>query len=1122
MVKKVRKRDGSVVFFQEDKIEDAIWKAVKAVGGKDREKVRALTNLIIEKLAEKSGEHGIPDVEEVQNLTEKILIEEGHAKVAKAFILYRKSHEELRNVKGLFDTIEVVDDYIGLNDWMVKENSNMGYSLQGLNNYITTKIIANYWMRRVYPEAIRLAHESQDIHIHDLDSLGAYCVGWDLKDLLTVGFKGVKGKVESKPPKHLRTALGQMVNFFYTLQGETAGAQAFSNFDTLLAPFVKYDNLNYKQVKQSMQEFVFNLAVPTRVGFQTPFTNITMDLDIPSYMANEHVIIGGQPQIETYKDFEKEMGMINKAFAEVMIEGDATGQVFTFPIPTYNITKDFDFDKPEYELIWEMTAKYGIPYFSNFVNSDMKPEDSRSMCCRLRIDNTQLKKRGGGLFGANPQTGSIGVVTVNMARLGFVSINEDDFISRLSNLMELAKESLEIKRKAVENFTKIGLYPYSKFYLRQVNQRFGEYWKNHFATIGLLGMNEAIVNFMPGENITTEKGRTFSLRILDFMRDKLSEYQEETGNIYNLEATPGEGTTYRFARSDKKRFGKAIVANEEAYQKGAAPYYTNSSQLPVGFTEDVFEALDLQDELQCKYTGGCVEKGNKVLTNKGLMKIENIVRDFERLKPLKVLSYNNIEGVSEWDEVSDAMKIDVKKHDKIRVLGEGNLDIVTSDWHPFFVMEKIEIKNFCPICEKRVNGVRGFAGHLKFSKECRDEYNNLNKYRVVEKRADELKKGDYILQNSFNLYTNKKTKLDSDLMWLIGFFIGDGCISKFRDNRGGNNIEKHSVRFFSSNIKVLDKVALILNERFGAEVSVIKNDKRSVVLREVGSSRKKVLDFFFKIGFVAGKKVYNVSVPEFVKSNLSESNVFGFLSGLMDSDGHIGKRDGDLEYSTVSSNLADDLLEIFSIAGINISKYSKISCRENEKMAYRLRIPQYYLTSIRNKLSANVNLLNIKNVVSERAKRHLPVVRVKECNKVNVEDNMFYDLTVKNNHNYLAGKDCLVFVHNTVFHTFVGEKMTIDSVKRMVKKISNNYHLPYFTISPTFSICPIHGYLSGEHEYCPKCDAEIAAAENSPSVAEDVIEAEEKERKISQAEGLDIKIDSKLNFRGDGDGTNKM
>jgi ribonucleoside-triphosphate reductase len=603
---KIRKRDGSVVFFQADKIEGAIWKAVRAVGGEDREKAKQISDQVVEKLGRINGEHGIADVEDVQDLIEKVLIEEGHAKVGKAFILYRKSHEELRDVKGLFDTIEAVEDYIGLNDWMVKENSNMGYSLQGLNEYIKRKIISNYWMRRIYPEAIRKAHEAGDIHIHDLDTLGPYCVGWDLKDLLVVGFKGVKGKVQSKPAKHLRTALGQAVNFFYTLQGEAAGAQAFSNFDTLLAPFIRYDKLNYKEVKQAMQEFVFNMAVPTRVGFQTPFTNVTMDLEIPNYMVDEHVVIGGELQMEKYGDFQEEMNMFNKAFAECMIEGDATGQVFTFPIPTYNITKDFNYDRPEHELIWEMTAKYGIPYFSNFVNSDMKPEDARSMCCRLRIDNTELQKRGGGLFGANPLTGSIGVVTVNVARLGYVSTNEDDFMARLDKLMELSKESLEVKRKAVEQFTVMGLYPYSRFYLRAVHERFGEYWKNHFGTIGLLGMNEAVKNFMPGEDITTEKGRAFALKVLDFMRERLTGYQEETGSIYNLEATPGEGTTYRFARMDKKRFGRIVVANEEAVQKGAKPYYTNSSQLPVDFTDDVFEALDSQDELQCKYTGGTV------------------------------------------------------------------------------------------------------------------------------------------------------------------------------------------------------------------------------------------------------------------------------------------------------------------------------------------------------------------------------------------------------------------------------------------------------------------------------------------------------------------------------------
>jgi anaerobic ribonucleoside-triphosphate reductase len=607
MVTKIRKRDGSVVPFQKEKIAEAIWKAAKAVGGTNRTRADELSNILVEKLTEKYGERSIPEVEDVQDLVEKTLIEEGHAKVAKAYILYRKSHEDLRNIKGLFDTIEVVDDYIGLNDWMIKENSNMGFSLQGLNNYISTKIISNYWTRRIYPEAIRNAHENGDLHIHDLGTLGAYCVGWDLKDLLLTGFRGVPGKVACNPPKHLRTALGQITNFFYTLQGETAGAQAFSNFDTLLAPFIRYDELSYKQVKQIMQEFLFGMAVPTRVGFQTPFTNITMDLKVPEYMKDEPVIIGGKPQKETYKEFQKEIEIINKAFAECMIKGDAESRVFTFPIPTYNITKDFEWNNPEYDILWEMTAKYGIPYFSNFINSDMKPEDARSMCCRLRLDQKELRKRGGGLFGANPQTGSIGVVTINMPRIGFTAIDEKDFFKKLESLMELSKESLEIKRKELENFTERGLYPYSKFYLRQVKQRFNQYWKNHFATIGLIGMNEAIMNFMPGENIATPGGKEFAIKVLDFMRNQLEEYQLETGNIYNLEATPGEGACHTFARKDKKRFGRIIVANERSVRdQNAKPYYTNSTQLPVNYTNDIFEALESQDDLQTKYTGGTV------------------------------------------------------------------------------------------------------------------------------------------------------------------------------------------------------------------------------------------------------------------------------------------------------------------------------------------------------------------------------------------------------------------------------------------------------------------------------------------------------------------------------------
>jgi ribonucleoside-triphosphate reductase len=928
MVKKIRKRDGRVVKFDKEKIIEAIWKAVRAVGGKNKKRARELGNIVAEHI-NKKFEDRIAQVEDIQDIVEKTLIEEGHAKTAKAYILYRKSHKDLREVKGMFDTIEVIENYVGESDWAIKENANMGFSLQGLNNYISEKIVKKYWLRRIYPEAIRDAHEKAAIHIHDLGTLGAYCVGWDLKDLLMQGFTGVPRKIQTKPAKHLRVALGQVINFFYTLQGEAAGAQAFSNFDTLLAPFIRYDKLDYKEVKQAMQEFCFNMAVPTRVGFQcmsedteiltpngwrgykdlekgdviktfnveegiiedkpvkklfkrhyqgkmynlknriqdqlispkhrvvrkkfntnryvlekvedvkklkspfiipiagknqnkdiplsdeeikllawviaegsienysshrhssrimiyqskekhpeeyneivslldnqglqysvrdstpslggkvkmmrsnaessrkmnnllegkrvnkisqkllnmserqsklfletylkvdgfenckitttnlkilnglqqivvnagygftvlereptigtkklyvlklirhkntyiqeikevdysgiiwcpntdnetviarrngkvfitgnTPFTNITMDLKVPSYMEDEPVIIGGKPKKETYGEFKKEMAMFNRAFAEVMMEGDAKGRLFTFPIPTYNITKDFDWENPNHDPIWEMTAKYGIPYFSNFVNSDMNPEDARSMCCRLRLDQKELRKRGGGLFGANPLTGSIGVVTINMPRIAFTSLNEKEFLDRVGELMELAKESLEIKRKALESFTGKGLYPYSKFYLRNVKKRFGNYWQNHFSTIGLLGMNEAVENFMPGENIASNKGREFAGKVLDYMREKLEEYQEETGHIYNLEATPGEGTTYRFAKEDKKRFARIKVANENAFRnKKGNPYYTNSTHLPVNHTDDLFKALELQDPLQVKYTGGTVFHG---------------------------------------------------------------------------------------------------------------------------------------------------------------------------------------------------------------------------------------------------------------------------------------------------------------------------------------------------------------------------------------------------------------------------------------------------------------------------------------------------------------------------------
>jgi len=608
-ISQIKKRDGRIVDFDQNKITIAVQKAMEAVGEKDPKKIQKISDQIAKTLNNKFHHRSIPAIEELQDIVEEVLIRGKQIKAAKAYILYRDQHSKIRELKALVDSNQIMGNYLDKLDWLVKENSNMAYSLQGLNNHISSAISSHYWLNKVYPPEIRDVFLDGDIHIHDMQILAAYCCGWDLQDLLVRGFGGVSGKIESKPPNHLRTALGQIVNFFYTLQGEVAGAEAFADFDTYMAPFIRYDKLSYKDVKQAIQEFVFNLNVPTRVGFQTPFTNITMDLTPPSTMAEEAVIIGGKPQKEKYKDFQPEMDMINRAFAEVMLEGDAKGRVFSFPIPTYNITPDFEWDKKELDSVWEMTAKYGIPYFANFVNSDMKAEDARSMCCRLRLDNRELRKRGGGLFGANPLTGSIGVVTINMPRIGYLSKTRTEFFERLAKLMDLSRKSLEIKREIIESLTDKGLYPYCRHYLAPIKARFNEYWRNHFNTIGLIGMNEACLNFL-GKDITTEGGHDFARSVLDFMRERLMDYQLETNNLYNLEATPGEGTCYSLVKKDKARYPDIISANEKAVKEnGAVPYYTNSSHLPVDFTNDFIEALKLQDDLQTRYTGGTVLHG---------------------------------------------------------------------------------------------------------------------------------------------------------------------------------------------------------------------------------------------------------------------------------------------------------------------------------------------------------------------------------------------------------------------------------------------------------------------------------------------------------------------------------
>ena len=601
MITQIIKRDRTSVPFKKEKIVLAIFKAATAMGGTDFTLSEKLADEVV-MIAEKHYPDGVAEVEGIQDIVEKVLIENGHARTAKAFILYREKRRASRESNALIGaTITMFSEYLNDRDWQINENANTQKSINGLNNYIREAFTKNYWLHEVYPDEVRNAHASGDIHIHDLGFFGPYCAGWDLRQILMLGFGGVPGKVESKPPKHLRAFLGQIVNSTFTTQGESAGAQAWSSFDTYCAPFIRYDKLDYKTVKQALQEFIFNLNVPTRVGFQCPFSNLTFDIVPPGTLKDQCVVIGGQIMPETYGEFQEEMNMLNMAFCDVMMEGDSKGRVFTFPIPTINVTKSFDWDSPVVEKFMEITCKYGIPYFSNYVNSDLSPEDALSMCCRLRLNTAELRKRGGGLFGSNPLTGSVGVVTINLPRLAYLSKTESEFLTRLWQQMIIAKKSLEIKRKIIEEQTENGLYPYSAFYLKDVKQRTGFYWYNHFNTIGLIGMNEACQNLFGSDiDLTTEEGQAFGIKTLEYMRNIIKEIQDETGHYYNLEATPAEGTSYRLAKNDRERYPDIIASGENV------PYYTNSTQLPVGFTDDIFETLDLQDELQSLYTGGTV------------------------------------------------------------------------------------------------------------------------------------------------------------------------------------------------------------------------------------------------------------------------------------------------------------------------------------------------------------------------------------------------------------------------------------------------------------------------------------------------------------------------------------
>lgn len=592
----VRKRDGHSEEFDASKIESAIYRAGLASEEYGESEAERMSKKVVKILENREKQDVQPTIEEVQNIVEHVLIAENFFKTARCYAVYREQHHQLReDKKTLVEVVSAVNEYVDRLDWRIHANANQGYSLGGLILNVSGKVIANYWLNHVYPPEIGKAHREGDIHIHDLDMLSGYCAGWSLRTLLQEGFNGVAARVESKPPKHFRSALGQMTNFLGTLQNEWAGAQAFSSFDTYLAPFVHVDKLDYNDVRQCLQEFIFNLNVPSRWGTQTPFTNLTFDWVCPEDLREQVPVIGGEEVDFRYKDVQAEMDLINRAYIEIMTTGDAHGRVFTFPIPTYNITKDFDWDHPNCEHLFEMTAKYGLPYFQNFISSDLKPGMIRSMCCRLQLDLRELLKRGNGLFGSAEQTGSVGVVTINCARLGYKHRgNEKAFFAQLDYLLELGKNSLELKRKVVQRLMDHGLFPYTKRYLGTL--------RNHFSTLGVNGINECIRNFTQDvENIVSEKGATFAVKILDHVRARMTEFQQQTGHLYNLEASPAEGATYRFAKEDLKRFPDIIHAGT-----ASAPYYTNSSQLPVGLTDDPFEALTRQEPLQMRYTGGTV------------------------------------------------------------------------------------------------------------------------------------------------------------------------------------------------------------------------------------------------------------------------------------------------------------------------------------------------------------------------------------------------------------------------------------------------------------------------------------------------------------------------------------
>jgi len=975
IISRIKKRDGKIVLFDQDRITTAIFKAAKSVGGSDKEESRRLSSQVVGILEDKFGVDIVPTVEQIQDLVEKILIENGHVKTAKAYILYREQRKKVRDIKVLLNSIEIIDNYVNQLDWRVKENSNMGYSLQGLNNHISTTIVSKYWLSKIYPEYIKQVHENGRVHIHDLGTLGAYCVGWDLRDLLLKGFSGVSGKTESKAPRHFRTALGQIVNFFYTLQGETAGAQAFSNFDTLLAPFIHYDRLNRKGIKQAMQEFIFNMNVPTRVGFQTPFTNLTMDLKVPEFMKNEHVIVGGKVMAKRYSEFQEEMDWINEIFAEVMMEGDAKNRVFTFPIPTYNITKEFDWDNKAYDRIWEMTAKFGIPYFSNFIHSDMKPDDARSMCCRLRLDNRELKKRGGGLFGANPLTGSIGVVTINLPQLAYLSKNETEFFEKLKEVMSIAKDSLEIKRKILEKFTEIGLYPYSKFYLKSVKETYKQYWKNHFSTIGLNGMNEALLNLW-NTNIASEEGRKFTVKVLDVMRDKISQFQEETGNLYNLEATPAEGTGFRLAKIDKKLYPKIIVANEAAWkERKAPPYYTN-----------------------------CVSEDTECLTING----------WKRYEELKI------------NELILTLNTNTKKLEYQKIL--------------YLNTQRVENVDIYNIKTKKQNQILTPNHKILYDGNRKGKYQFATPLNVPHR---------LIIPQAAIYEPLEKIRVSDDFVRLIGWIITEGHFEK-----GNKGIRITQAEW--ANKKKFDEINALL-KRIKYQFKIFGDKRGRSIFRIAAEDGRKIRKFIKK-----------KNIPRLFLKRLPQKQLNILLETMMKGDGSISKHSS--YFSTGDKNLADEFQELC----IKTKKRGIISNYKDKCGSYHIVPARIHHTEITKKAIKKIKYTGIvwcptvENGTWIARREGKPFITGNSTQlPVGQTDDIFEALKLQDE---IQSK----YTGGVVLHGFMGEKLSsVETTKILVKRIAENFSLPYYTLTPTFSVCPTHGYLKGEHKYCPKCDNEI-------------------------------------------------